>query len=125
MIEVLLTAAFLVFTISAILMLFANCIFLNASNRALTIATSHAQRVMEEIRNANFSAIETNINNGNWDWDISTIEGKGLVALPGEAIDTNKIGSGSDLLNVVVRVRWEGRGQRDKEVFLETLFAEL
>ena len=125
LIEVLLTAAFLVFTISAILMLFANCIFLNASKRALTTATSHAQRVMEEIRDANFSAIETNINNGYWDWDISTIEGKGLVALPGEAIDTNKIGSGSDLLNVVVRVRWEGRGQRDKEVFLETLFAEL
>ena len=57
LIELLLAAVFLVFTISAILMLFANCIFLNATNRAITIATSHAQGVMEEIRDTNFSAI--------------------------------------------------------------------
>lgn len=125
LIEILLTAAFLVFTVSAILMLFANCIFLNAGNRALTVAMSHAQRVMEEIRDTNFSVIETNINNGYWDWDTSTIEGKGLVALSEEAIDTNKIGADSDLLNIMVIVSWEERNQRSKSVSLETLLGEL
>lgn len=125
LIEVLLTAAFLVFTVSAILMLFANCIFLNAGNRALTVAMSHAQMVMEEIRDTNFSVIETNITNNYWDWDVSAIEGKGLVALSEEAIDTNKIGAGSDLLNIMVTVSWEGRNQRSKSVSLETLLGEL
>ena len=123
--EILLEAVFLVFTISAVLMLFANCIFLNISNRALTIATSHAQRVMEEIRGTNFSTVEANINNGNWDWDSNTIEGKGFFALPAEAIDTNKLGASSDLLNVLITVSWQGYRQRSKSVSLETLFAEL
>ena len=119
MIEVLLTAAFLVFTVSAILMLFANCIFLNASNRALTTATSHAQRVMEEIRGTNFSSISS----GDWDWDTAQIETKGLNALANESITTTI--TGTTLLNVVVEVEGEGRSQRIKRVFLETLFAEL
>jgi len=125
LVELLLTAAFLVFTASTILMLFANCIFLNASSRALTTATSHAQRVMEGIKDTNFSAVETNINNNYWDWDVATIEGKGLVALPSEAIVTTKIGASSDLLNVLVTVSWTERGQRNNSVSLETLFAEL
>lgn len=125
LIEILLTAAFLVFTVSAILMLFANCILLNAGNRALTVAMSHAQMVMEEIRDTNFSVIETNITNNYWDWDVSAIEGKGLIALSEEAIDTNKIGAGSDLLNIMVTVSWEGRNQRSKSVSLETLLGEL
>jgi len=125
LIELLLAAVFLVFTISAILMLFANCIFLNATNRAITIATSHAQGVMEEIRDTNFSAIEANINNDYWDWDISTIESKGFSVLPGETIDTSKIGTGSNLLNVIVTVSWQGHSQRSESISLETLLAEL
>jgi len=119
LIELLLAAAFLVFTISAILMLFANCIFLNASNRALTVAASHAQRVMEEIRDANFSSIPS----GDWDWDTTQIGTKGLNALTNESITTTI--TGTTLLNVVVTVSWEGHGQRIKSVSLETLFAEL
>lgn len=125
LLELLLTAAFLVFTTSTILILFANCIFLNASSRDLTTATSHAQRVMEEIKDTNFSAVETNINNNYWDWDSATITGKGLIALPAEAIVTTEIGTSSDLLNVLVTVSWTERGQRNKNVSLETLLAEL
>lgn len=124
LIEVLLTTAFLVFTVSAILMVFASCIFLNANNRALTRAASHAQRVMEEIRDTTFSSIETNITNGFWDWGVDDIEGKGLTSLLSEAIDTSKVGSDSDLLDVVVTVSWVGRNQRNRSVSLETLFAE-
>jgi len=125
LVELLLTMAFLVFTVSAILMLFANCVFLNASSRALTTATSHAQRVMEEIRDTNFSAVETNIGNNYWDWDSATIASKGLAALPAEAIVTTKIGASSDLLNVMVTVIWVERGQRNNSISLETLIAEL
>lgn len=127
LIEVLLASALLVFTLPVILMLFANCIFLNASNRALTIATSHAQGVMEEIKDTKFSAIETNINNGSWNWNISNnIEGRVLTVLPGETIDTYFIGSGSSvLLNVRTTVEWKERGQRSRSISLETLFGEL
>lgn len=124
LVELLLVVGLLVFAVSASLMLFANCILMNEHNRSLTIATSHAQYVMEEIKNQNFSVIESGINNGDWDWGPSEITARGLDTLDSETIDTNETGTASDLLNVIVAVNWQSRGGRANNMTLETLIAE-
>ena len=106
------------FVFIAILALFANCIILNESNRNLTVAISHVQFVMEEIRNTNFNSILS----GDWDWDIAQIGVKGLNALTDESIDTTI--TGTTLLNVVVKVEWDDRGGRERDIKVETLIAE-
>jgi type II secretory pathway pseudopilin PulG len=121
--ELLLAAVILAFALSGLLTLFVNCMFLNESNRNLTIATGHAQYVMEEIKNTNFAALKTKIDNGDWDWDGQDIGSKGLTALSNESIDTNA--TGTDPLDVTVTVNWKDRGTRDRNTVLETLITGL
>lgn len=120
--ELLLAAAILAFALTSLLVLFINCTFLNESNRNLTIATTHVQYVMEEIKNTDFDDLQTNINNGNWDWDSSEITTQGLTALNSESIDTSV--SGTVILDVVVSVSWQDRQGRDRTTNLETLIVE-
>jgi len=124
LIELLLAIGFLVFALASILAVFANCLLLNEYNRELTRAISHAQYIMEGIKNQDFSNLENNVNAGVWDWTDSDIENQGLIALTSEAIDTNEVGSDSSLLDVVVTVNWMSRGNRPRSIILETLITE-
>lgn len=117
--ELLLATAILAFVLSGLLMLFTKCMLLNDANRNLATATSHAEYVLEDIRQKVFSTIQTNINNGTWDWNPGQISGQGLTALGNEAIDTQA--SGSNPLRVTVTVTWIDRSQRARSTFLETL----
>lgn len=120
--EVLLAAAILVFVLSGLLVLFINSAFLNEANRNLSVAASHAQFVMEDIKNTDFINIKTKIDNGDWDWNTQTIGARGLSALNNEAIDTNS--AGTNLLDIVVTVAWQDRGSRNRSMALETLITE-
>ena len=118
--EVLLGMVILTFALVAILALFANCIILNESNRNLTIALSHGQFVMEEIKNTNFD----NIPGGDWDWLTPTeITNNSPLAPLTKEVVTATI-TGTDLLNVVVKVEWDDRGGRTRDISLQTLIAE-
>lgn len=117
--ELLLAAAILVFVLAGLLLLFINCIFLNQANRNLTIATSHAQYVLEDVKHTSFDDISTDINNGVWDWDATDITNAGLTALTGESIDTQV--SGVDPIGVSVTVSWNDRGLRARNIELRTL----
>jgi prepilin-type N-terminal cleavage/methylation domain-containing protein len=64
--EILLAAAILAFALVGVLLLFVNCSLLNEASRNLTRAASHAQFVMEDIKNANFATLKSNIEAGNW-----------------------------------------------------------
>ncbi len=118
--ELLLAAAILVFVLAGLLALFLNCLILNEANRNLTTATSHAQYVMEEIKNTGFASIKSKADNGDWDWSTATIGSKGLTALNNESIGTNA--TGTDLLDIVVRVEWEDRNARARNIELRSLF---
>ncbi len=120
--ELLLASAILVFALAGLLALFIHCLFLNADNRNLSLATGHAQYVLEEIKNTNFLDIQTDINNGNWDWDSTEIESEGLDALSAESIDTQV--SGTDPLDIAVTVNWTDRSGRMRTLTLETLFTD-
>ena len=113
--ELLLAAAILAFVLCGILILFVNCSFLNESNRNLTLALSHVQYIMEEIKDTYFSEIKTKIDNGDWDWATEDIAAEGLTALKNESIDTS-YGSDENPLEVIVDVQWEGRRQRQAEL---------
>ena len=124
--ELLLAAAILVFVLAGLLALFANCLILNEANRNLIVATSHAQYIMEEIKNAaepDFAQLES----GDWDLDESQIQSApyNLTALSNETIDTNvtQQDNDPDLLIVSVIVQWNDRGQRPRSAQLETLIA--
>ena len=128
--ELLLAAAILVFVLAGLLALFANCLILNETNRNLTVATSHAQYIMEEIKDAaelDFAQLESRINNGDWDLNASQIQAApyNLTALSNETIDTNvtQQDNDPDLLIVSVIVQWNDRGQRPRSAQLETLIA--
>ncbi|MCX5706280.1 MAG: type II secretion system protein [Candidatus Omnitrophica bacterium] len=120
--ELLLAVAILAFALSGLLLLFINCAFLNEANRNLSIASSHTQFVMEDIREAastGFSSLKANINAGNWDWNSTAINTHGLTALTNEAIDAQA--SGTEPLDVIVTVTWKDRSGKDRSIAIETL----
>ncbi|MFA5411585.1 MAG: prepilin-type N-terminal cleavage/methylation domain-containing protein [Candidatus Omnitrophota bacterium] len=119
--ELLFASAILALVLTGILALFTNCIFLNETNRNLSIATSHAQYALEEIKSAEFSAIA-----GTYDgacWDSQTIAAKGLVALSDDERICISAPQGEPL-KVEVTVEWSGRNQRTWRVQLSTLITE-
>ncbi|MFH1678503.1 MAG: hypothetical protein ABH914_02660 [Candidatus Omnitrophota bacterium] len=125
--ELLLAAGILVFVLCGLMVLFINCIFLNDANRNLTLATSHAQYILEEIRDSAFTGLEAAIDTGgNWDWSGANIEAHDLALLPNESIDTSVFPSGSPLgvLGVSVTVVWQDRGVRPRSIELQTLIAD-
>lgn len=127
--ELLLAAAILAFALSGLLLLFTNCILLNAANRNLSIATSHAQYIMEDIKVAGFTGLETRIINNNgtptgWDLNVTQIESApyNLSALDTETIETD-CGSG-DPLGVSVAVNWLDRAGKARSIQLQTLITD-
>lgn len=119
--ELLIAAAILAFALLAILASFVSCFLLNEANRNLTVAITHAQYVMEEIKNTGFDSIR-NDGNSQWDWDSATIATKGLIPIRNEGIDTQV--TGTDLLDVGITVSWQDRGGRNRSTHLETLIAQ-
>ena len=118
--ELLLTITILGITLASVIVFFINCVYLNEVNRNSLIAVSHAQFVMEDIRNTALSSVQTNIENGYWDWNTETINPKGLTALRNESIDT-QVGGAAELLDVKVIVNWQDRSGRTRSADLETL----
>lgn len=119
--ELLLAVSILAFALTALLSVYINCILLNDSNRNLTIALTHAQFALEEVKNTFFSNIITNYNGVTWNQaDIIT---KGLTVLNAEQIDFTAAEEGGDAnyLNVTVAVLWEDRNGRDRSTSLQTM----
>jgi len=116
LVELFLGAMIMAFALTAFLVIFINCIFLNTSNSNLSIATAHAQYALEEIKSTNFTSIASQT------WNNATITAKGLTPLNSESIAINV--TGTAVLDVTVTVSWRDRGIRSRSYALETLMAE-
>ena len=129
--EVILSASILAIVFAGLSALNVGCIVLNEANRNLTFAMTHAQYVAEEIEdtllNCNssldvYNNIEVEItNNGKWNWDSAEITAEGFTALTNENITTTVTTNG-DPLGVNVKVAWQDRAQRQREINIDTLF---
>ena len=117
--ELLLAAAILAFALSTLLLVFINCVILNESSRNLTVAVSHADFALEEIKNQDFSSITGST------WDTSTIVSKGLIPLNSESLVITVTGTGTNPKNINVTLNWRDRAVRNRSVTLETLLTEL
>ena len=116
--ELLLTAAILSYSLSAVLATYINSIALNDASRNLTTAVSHADFVLENIRNTTFANIAANISSGSWNWNTATITTRGLTALNSESIAVTS--SGTNLLDVVVTVSWNDLHGRSRSRVVNT-----
>ena len=119
LVELLVSAAILGYALSVILVSFVNNMELTQTSRNLTKAITHAEFVMEDIRNTQFSNIATKINAGDWDWNTATITAKGLNVLMSESISTTV--SGTSLLDITVTVSWTGAKQRPQTKSIRTM----
>jgi len=122
--ELVLAAFILSFVLCGLLLLFTNCVLLNASSRDLSVATSHAEYVLEEIRAANFTGLEARIANGGasgWDLNSADLSAApyGFTILPAENITTGVFQSGNPL-GVWVTVNWSDRVNRPRSTELRT-----
>jgi prepilin-type N-terminal cleavage/methylation domain-containing protein len=114
--ELLLAAAILAFVLSSLLLVFINCIILNESSRNLTVAVSHAEFALEEIKHQDFSSIASST------WDTSTIVSKGLIPLNSESLVITATGMSPKNINATVN--WRDRAVRNRSATLKTLLTE-
>lgn len=119
--ELLISAVIMGMAFTMILEVYAHCSSLEEAGRNLIVATSHANFVMEDIRNTNFSSISANINSGNWNWNSTNITSAQLTPLNNESISTQV--SGTNPLDVTVTVTWRDRQQKNRTKVLETLIS--
>lgn len=134
--EVMLTALFLSVVVSALLASFVACFLLNEANRNQSISTTHAQYVMEEIKDSastanGFNNLRTVVPT-QWNWSVSNdFTSRGFSYLDSERITVTFTDAltgaaptaASKLLDVVVSVSWLDRA-RNKNMLLETLINE-
>jgi len=123
--EVLIATVFLTVVFSGILMLVINCMLLNEANRNSTVAITHAQYIMEEVRDTSFDFVPGAINSGVWDLDVTKLatEPYNLAILNSELIDTSVATVGS-LLEIIVDISWQDRKGRDRSEQLTTWIAD-
>ncbi|NTV28597.1 MAG: type II secretion system protein [Candidatus Omnitrophica bacterium] len=121
LVEIILAAGILGIILSVMLSFFVNAIALNKASRDLTIAVSHAQYVLEDIRNASFYNVPSQIDSGVWTWDAKAVTDKGLHPLKNEQITTTKVGT--ELLTVTVTVTWGDASGRPESLVLMTHMA--
>jgi prepilin-type N-terminal cleavage/methylation domain-containing protein len=114
--ELLVSAAILAFVFSALILLFINAGFLNEANRNKTIAVSHAQFTLEEVKNTVFTSIASA------NWNSVTIASKGLTPLNNESINIAVTGTAPK--DVLVTVNWRDRRQRNRSASFSTLITE-
>jgi len=121
LIELLIAVAIFVFAMAGILHMFFACAFLDQANRNKSIATIHAEFVMEDImeymRNNELSSLPGKIDpspdpdEGDWDWNHVDIESNCSPAIDeSEEIATSCI-NGTNPLNITVTVSWKDKAQ--------------
>lgn len=118
--ELLMAALILVYALCGLIALFINCNGLNEANRNTSVAVSHAQYIMESIRDTGFANMKTLIDGGNWDWDSAEITSNNLSPLRNESIDAQA--TGTRPLEVTVTVSWQDKIGRNRTLPITTLF---
>lgn len=121
LVELLVTAAIMAYSLSVILTTYNNSALLNEASRNQTSAIAHANVVMEEIRGTNFNAVAANITAGIWNWNAAAVTTKGLTALNTESIATTF--TGTNPLTITVTVAWKNTKGANQTRTLKTMMS--
>jgi prepilin-type N-terminal cleavage/methylation domain-containing protein len=120
LVEVIVAAGILGFALSSLLMFFTNSVALNENARNMTVAMTHAEFVLEEVRNTPYATAITQIDAYNWTWSTpSGIYAKGLSPLNNEMITTTR--SNTLPPEVTVTVNWQDAHQRSRSLAFGTI----
>ena len=98
--ELVVTIFVLSLTLVGTLMFFANARLAEQSAKDMTMSTSHAEFILEEMRTRTTLA---NITSTNW---VSWAAGQGLSTLPSESVSAVYTNSASDPLEITVTINW-------------------
>lgn len=132
LVELLIAAAIFAFATAGILLMFINCAFLDEANRNKSIATTHAEFVLEDImeymKSADLSPLQTQINSGAWNWNTDTINNElgctSPCALNSESIQTTYVAA-TNPLEITVTVSWKDKAQiNTRNLELKTLISK-
>jgi hypothetical protein len=97
-------------------------IFLNEGNRHLTIAASHAEYALEELKSTTFTSI------ANVTWNATYLAAQGLSALDNESVSINaahiRPSDSSSPFNITVNVSWKDHLARSRNVTVATVITE-
>jgi prepilin-type N-terminal cleavage/methylation domain-containing protein len=119
--ELLLVTAILGYASAMVLLTFMTGTSLNEQSRNLISATSHAEFVMESVKNTAFSNLVTNINAGTWTWNTAAVTASGLIPLNSETITTTS--TGTNPVDITVLVSWHDTKSRSRTKTLRTVIA--
>lgn len=123
LLELMIGAAVLIIALVGLIAAYIGCFALNESAKNLTIATNHAQCVMEEIRDRN---ITSNITQEDWAaWAAADPpDGGGCNTLDAEIVQISyPSGTTINPLEILVTISWSDRG-RTKNIQAVTLLTE-
>ncbi|MFH1451534.1 MAG: type II secretion system protein [bacterium] len=119
--ELMVSALILALILVSIVVVLTNINLLNEANRNLTIAVTHAGFLIEEIKNASFTGLESAIDSDVWDFTSAQLSATyGLSGLNNESVDT-KVEQSGDPLEISVAVNWTDISQRNRSITLSTL----
>jgi Tfp pilus assembly protein PilV len=117
LVELLIAVFVLAGAISGVLLLFSVSMMSSELAWDTTVATSHAEHILEEMQSHDSLPAILAVDWENW------VVGQGLNTLPQEAIDIAFMDSSSNPLDVRVNVHWM-RKSRANEVTLKTKIAK-
>lgn len=123
LLELMIGTAVLIIALVGLIAAYMGCFALNESARNLTIATNHAQCVMEEIRDRN---VTSNITKEDWTaWAAADPPGGGgCNTLDTEIVQvTYPLGTTINPLEILVTISWSDR-DRIKNIQTVTLLTE-
>ena len=117
-VELIVTVAIFGFTLTTLLKFFVDSMNLNALSRDMTLAVSHAQYVLEDIRSSS-GVITSQIDNGEWDLDTDgEFTSRELLRIESETIDVSH--DSASPLTITVVITWREKNTRQQQLTFAT-----
>ncbi len=120
--EILIASMVIVTAILGVVGTLGNLMVLSELNRGKTLAVIHGQYIMETIKDAGFTNLEADINNGEYDYTANDLAANpfNFTTLLNETVDTQVV-SGGNPLRISVTVSWQDRRNNTRTLTFETL----
>lgn len=120
--EILIASMIIVTAIIGVVGTLGNLLVLSELNRGKTLAVIHGQYIMETIKDAGFTNLEADVNNGDYDYTTTELTSTpfNFNVLLNETVDTMVV-SGGNPIRISVTINWQDRMNNARTLTFETL----